>query len=45
MRIDCISGDIRAVKADMVVVNLFEGAKRPGFIRDPLEWNARCPLR
>jgi len=30
MRIDCISGDIRAVKADMVVVNLFEGAKRPG---------------
>ncbi|MBE0607206.1 MAG: hypothetical protein IH610_13065, partial [Deltaproteobacteria bacterium] len=30
MRIDCISADIRAVKADMVVVNLFEGAKRPG---------------
>ena len=30
MRIDCISGDIRKVKADMVVVNLFEGAKRPG---------------
>src|SRR5512132_3924974 len=30
MRIDCVSGDIRAVKADMLVVNLFEGAKRPG---------------
>jgi len=30
MRIDCVSGDIRAVKADMVVVNLFEGMKRPG---------------
>lgn len=30
MRIDCISGDIRTVKADMLVVNLFEGAKRPG---------------
>jgi len=30
MRIDCVSADIRAVKADMVVVNLFEGAKRPG---------------
>src|SRR5512143_3191777 len=30
MRIDCLSADLRAVKADMVVVNLFEGAKRPG---------------
>jgi leucyl aminopeptidase len=30
MRIDCISADIRAVKADMVVVNFFEGANRPG---------------
>src|SRR5512141_1614043 len=30
MRIDCISADIRAVKADRVVVNLFEGTKRPG---------------
>jgi leucyl aminopeptidase len=30
MRIECISADIRAVKADMVVVNLFEGEKRPG---------------
>ena len=30
MRIDCVSADIRAVKADMLVVNLFEGAKRPG---------------
>ena len=29
MRIECISADIRAVKADMVVVNLFEGVKRP----------------
>ena len=28
MRIDCISADIRVVKADMVVVSLFEGAKR-----------------
>ncbi len=30
MRIDCISADLRAVKADMVVVSLFEAAKRPG---------------
>ncbi|HLN91297.1 MAG TPA: M17 family peptidase N-terminal domain-containing protein, partial [Patescibacteria group bacterium] len=30
MRIDCVSADIRSVKADMVVVNLFEGTKRPG---------------
>src|SRR5659263_469269 len=30
MRIDCISTDIRGVKADMVVVSLFEGAKRTG---------------
>lgn len=30
MRIECILGDIRAAKADMVVVNLFEGEKRPG---------------
>ena len=30
MRIDCVSGDIRTTKADMVVVSLFEGAKRPG---------------
>jgi leucyl aminopeptidase len=30
MRIECVSGDICAVKADMLVVNLFEGAKRPG---------------
>ena len=30
MRIESVSGDIRTVKADMVVVNLFEGAKRPG---------------
>ena len=29
MRIECLSADIRAVKADMVVVSLFEGAKRP----------------
>jgi len=29
MRIECVSGDIRKVRADMVVVNLFEGAKRP----------------
>ena len=29
MRIGCISADILAVKADMVVVSLFEGAKRP----------------
>jgi leucyl aminopeptidase len=30
MRIACVPGDIRAVRADMVVVNLFEGEKRPG---------------
>src|SRR5512139_3696485 len=30
MRIACIEGDIRSVRADMVVVNLFEGEKRPG---------------
>ena len=30
MRIDCISGDIRTVKADMIVVNLFEGTAKPG---------------
>jgi leucyl aminopeptidase len=30
MRIVCVSGDIRSVRADMVVVNLFEGADRPG---------------
>ena len=30
MRITCVSGDIRSVRADMVVVNLFEGEKRPG---------------
>jgi leucyl aminopeptidase len=30
MRIDCISADIRAVKADMIVVNLFEGTAQPG---------------
>jgi len=30
MRIDCGFADIRSVKADMVVVNLFEGTKRPG---------------
>ncbi len=29
MRIESLSADIRAVKADMVVVNLFEGVKRP----------------
>lgn len=29
MRIECISGDIRTVKADMIVVNLFEGTARP----------------
>jgi len=29
MRIECVSGDIRSVRSDMVVVNLFEGAKRP----------------
>jgi leucyl aminopeptidase len=29
MRVDCVSGDIRSVKADMIVVNLFEGAGRP----------------
>jgi leucyl aminopeptidase len=29
MRIACIEGDIRTVRADMVVVNLFEGEKRP----------------
>ena len=28
MRIECIPGDIRAVKSDMIVVSLFEGAKR-----------------
>jgi len=30
MRIECVSGDIRTVDADMIVVNLFEGADRPG---------------
>ncbi len=30
MRIGCVSGDVRTVKADMIVVNLFEGAGRPG---------------
>ena len=30
MRIECISGDIRTVKADMIVVNLFEETARPG---------------
>jgi leucyl aminopeptidase len=30
MRIECISGDIRAVKADMIVIYLFEGTKVPG---------------
>ena len=30
MRIECVSGDIRAVKSDMIVVNLFEGVTRPG---------------
>ena len=30
MRIECISGDIRTVKADMIVVNLFEGTGKPG---------------
>jgi len=30
MRIECISADIRTVRADMVVVSLFEGTKRPG---------------
>ncbi len=29
MRIECVSGDIRSVTADMIVVNLFEGAGRP----------------
>ncbi len=28
MRIECVSGDIRTVKADMIVVNLFEGTAR-----------------
>ena len=30
MRIEGISGEIRTVKADMIVVNLFEGAAKPG---------------
>ncbi len=30
MRIECVSGDIRTVKADMIVVNLFEETARPG---------------
>src|SRR5512139_3457895 len=30
MRVACIPGDVRSVRADMVVVNLFEGEKRPG---------------
>ncbi len=30
MRIECVSGDICRIKSDMVVVNLFEGVKRPG---------------
>ena len=34
MRIACVPGDIRAVRADMVVVNLFEGTKRPGGATD-----------
>jgi leucyl aminopeptidase len=29
MRIDCISGDIRSIKSDMIVLNLFEGAGVP----------------
>ncbi|GAB4228586.1 MAG: leucyl aminopeptidase [Deltaproteobacteria bacterium] len=30
MRIECVSGDIRKIRSDMAVVNLFEGVKRPG---------------
>jgi leucyl aminopeptidase len=30
MRIECISGDIRSVKADLIVVYLFEGTAAPG---------------
>ena len=30
MRIECVSGDLRTIKADMIVVNLFEGTERPG---------------
>jgi len=30
MRIECVSGDIRKIRSDMAVVNLFEGEKRPG---------------
>ncbi|MEW6720045.1 MAG: leucyl aminopeptidase [Thermodesulfobacteriota bacterium] len=30
MRIECVSGDIRTVKADMIVVNLFEDSGEPG---------------
>jgi len=29
MRIECVAGDIRTVKADIIVVNLFEGSKSP----------------
>jgi len=30
MQIECMAGDIRTVKSDMIVVNLFEGVTSPG---------------
>ncbi|MCL2000992.1 MAG: hypothetical protein FWG74_06120, partial [Planctomycetes bacterium] len=37
MRIECISGDIRTVKYDMIVVNLFEGSTRPAGVAEAVD--------
>ncbi|RJP21038.1 MAG: leucyl aminopeptidase [Deltaproteobacteria bacterium] len=37
MRIECLSADLRKVKADMVVATLFEGEKRPSGVAAALD--------